>query len=133
MNAVVAPSNSQVSKQLRQPSPNPHPPPPSRSGATGSNPYALVAVLALTLLAGAVRLAGLAAPDGRLSKDEARLALSADGVLSSGLPVMPSGRVYTRGLLNGYLIAPSFAISFATWRTECVGPPRRFRHRPVCW
>ena len=110
MNAVVAPSNSQVSKQLRQPPPDPHPPTPSRSGATGSIPYVLVAVLALTLLAGAVRLSGLAAPDGRLSKDEARLALSADGVLNSGLPVMPSGRVYTRGLLNGYLIAPSFAL-----------------------
>ena len=67
-------------------------------------------VLALTLLAGIVRLHGLAAPDGRLSDDESRLALAADGVLQTGTPTMLSGRVYTRGTLNSYLIAASFTL-----------------------
>ena len=70
----------------------------------------IIAVLVLTLLAAVIRLQGLAGPDGSLGKDEARLALAADGVLRTGLPMMPSGRVYTRGLFNSYLIAPSFAI-----------------------
>ena len=35
----------------------------------------LLVVLSLTVLAGAVRLHGLAAPDGQLGKDEAKLAL----------------------------------------------------------
>jgi 4-amino-4-deoxy-L-arabinose transferase-like glycosyltransferase len=70
----------------------------------------LVVLLALTLLAGALRLHGLAAPNGQLTKDEAKLALAAEGVLQTGLPTMPSGRVYTRGMLNSYLIAGSFAV-----------------------
>lgn len=69
-----------------------------------------VAVVALALLALAVRLPGLIGPDGTLNADEARLALAADGVLQSGLPAMPTGRVYTRGLLNTYIIAGSFAL-----------------------
>jgi 4-amino-4-deoxy-L-arabinose transferase-like glycosyltransferase len=62
------------------------------------------------MLAGVIRLAGLAVPDGQMDTDEARLALAADGVLRSGLPVMPTGRIYTRGVLNSYLIATSFAL-----------------------
>jgi 4-amino-4-deoxy-L-arabinose transferase-like glycosyltransferase len=69
-----------------------------------------LAVLALTLLAGAVRLPGLAGQDGRMNEDEARLALAAEGVLRSGLPELPSGRIYTRGLLNTYLIAGAFGL-----------------------
>src|SRR5215210_5885170 len=70
----------------------------------------LLAVLVLTVMAGAVRLHGLGASDGRLTDDEARLGLAADGVLQTGLPTMPSGRVYTRGMLNSYLIAGSFGL-----------------------
>lgn len=70
----------------------------------------LAVVLGLTLLAGVVRLQGLAAPDGRMDTDEARLALAAEGVLRTGLPVLPSGRIYTRGLLNAYAIGSSFAL-----------------------
>jgi 4-amino-4-deoxy-L-arabinose transferase-like glycosyltransferase len=74
-------------------------------------PYGLsLILLTLTLSAGAIRLHGLAGPDGSLNTDEARLTLAADGVLRTGLPVMPSGRIYTRGLLNGYVIAGSFAL-----------------------
>ena len=61
-------------------------------------------------MAGAIRLQGLAAPDGRLDKDEVKLALAADGILQRGLPVFPSGRLYTRGMLISYLIAPSFVL-----------------------
>jgi 4-amino-4-deoxy-L-arabinose transferase-like glycosyltransferase len=70
----------------------------------------MMAVLALTLLAGGLRFTGLNGPDGDLDTDEARVALSAVGVLESGLPVVPSGRIYTRGLLNSYLIAPAFGL-----------------------
>lgn len=79
----------------------------SRSGARNA---LVLTVLGLTLLAGAVRLHGLAGPDGRLDRDEAKLALAADGVLADGLPLLPSGRLYTRGLLTSYLIAGSFAV-----------------------
>src|SRR5215218_2023398 len=68
------------------------------------------AVVALTVLALTVRVTPLAQPDGALSTDEARLGLAADGVLASGLPILPSGRVYTRGLVTTYAIAPSFAL-----------------------
>lgn len=70
----------------------------------------LAAVLALTLLAAGLRLTGLIGPDGYLSKDEVKLALAADGVLRDGVPVLPSGRLFTRGMLNSYLIAPSFGL-----------------------
>src|SRR5712691_2152933 len=73
-------------------------------------PHSHLLVLGLTLLAFWIRLPGLVAPDGSLNTDEARLALAADGVLQHGWPVLPSGRVYTRGLLNSYLMAPSFAL-----------------------
>lgn len=70
----------------------------------------LAALLMLVLLAGVVRLAGLNAPDGQLDANEARMVVAADGVLQSGLPVMPSGRIYTRGLLNSYAIGSTFAL-----------------------
>lgn len=67
-------------------------------------------VLVLTLLALAVRLHGLDPRDGELSTDEARLTLAAQGVLHTGLPILPSGRLYTRGLVTMYATAPSLAI-----------------------
>jgi 4-amino-4-deoxy-L-arabinose transferase-like glycosyltransferase len=71
---------------------------------------AAVAVLLLTLLALAVRLNGLDWRDGDLSTDEARLVLAANGVLATGLPILPSERLYTRGLVTIYATAPSIAI-----------------------
>ncbi|MFN8636389.1 MAG: glycosyltransferase family 39 protein [Chloroflexota bacterium] len=69
-----------------------------------------IAVLALTIVAFSIRVGGLWGWDGTLTVDEARLALAARGVLATGLPQMPSGWMYTRGLLATYLTAPSFAL-----------------------
>jgi Dolichyl-phosphate-mannose-protein mannosyltransferase len=69
----------------------------------------LATVLLLTLVAGAVRVPALFGPDGRLTKDEARLTLAAKGVLANGWPRLPSGRFYSRGLVNAYVMAPSLA------------------------
>jgi 4-amino-4-deoxy-L-arabinose transferase-like glycosyltransferase len=63
----------------------------------------------LTALAFWVRVDGLQGWDGTLTVDEARLALAARGVLETGLPRLPSGWVYTRGLLATYLVVPSLA------------------------
>src|SRR4051794_28388052 len=67
-------------------------------------------VLLLTVLALAVRLNGLDWRDGDLSTDEARLVLAAKGVLTTGLPILPSDRVYTRGLVTIYATVPSIAL-----------------------
>jgi hypothetical protein len=72
----------------------------------------LVAVL--TGLALWVRVDGLPGWDGTLTVDESRLALAARGVLETGLPRLPSGWIYTRGLLATYLSAPSLAALGAT-------------------
>jgi hypothetical protein len=72
----------------------------------------LMAIL-VTLLTGValwIRVDGLPGWDGTLNVDEARLAMAARGVLESGLPRLPSGWVYTRGLLATYLTAPSLAL-----------------------
>ena len=71
---------------------------------------AYAAVVVLTLLALGIRAAPLDQPDGGLNTDEARLGLAADGVLATGLPILPSGRLYTRGLVTTYAIAPSFVL-----------------------
>jgi hypothetical protein len=68
-----------------------------------------LAVLLLTGLACIVRFQGLDRRDGDLSTDEARLALAAQGVLATGLPLLPSDRVYTRGLITTYAMAPGIA------------------------
>jgi 4-amino-4-deoxy-L-arabinose transferase-like glycosyltransferase len=73
-------------------------------------PAALVTLLLLTVLAVAVRFNGLDWRDGDLSTDEARLALAAKGVLATGLPILPSERPYTRGLVTIYATAPSLAL-----------------------
>src|SRR5687768_8701192 len=69
-----------------------------------------VLVSALTTAALWLRLAGLQGWDGTLTVDEARLAMAARGILESGLPRLPSGWIYTRGLLATYLTAPSLAL-----------------------
>jgi hypothetical protein len=73
-----------------------------------------VAVAAAVTAASAValwlRLTGLFVWDGTLSIDEARLALAARGILEHGVPELPSGWVYTRGLLAAYAVVPSFAL-----------------------
>ena len=70
----------------------------------------VAAMLGLVLLGSAIRLVGLAAPDGRLDAEGTRMALAADGVLRHGLPRLPTGRVYPRGVVNSYAIAASFAL-----------------------
>ncbi|MGH7428890.1 MAG: ArnT family glycosyltransferase [Candidatus Methylomirabilaceae bacterium] len=65
----------------------------------------VVGLLTAAALVG--RLQGLRGPDGDLGTDEARLALAAQGVLATGLPKVPSGRIYTRAMINSYLMAPS--------------------------
>jgi hypothetical protein len=69
---------------------------------------ALVAIL--TSLGLAIRLYGLQGWDGTLTVDEARLAMAARGILEHGVPQLPSGWVYTRGLLATYLTAPFLAL-----------------------
>jgi 4-amino-4-deoxy-L-arabinose transferase-like glycosyltransferase len=78
--------------------------------SAGQRVALVVGVLLLTGWALVVRLDGLDGPDGSLTIDEARVALAAEGVLATGLPTLPSGRVYTRGLVTTYLVAPSFAL-----------------------
>lgn len=67
-------------------------------------------VLALTGIALWIRLHGLQGWDGTLTVDEARLAMAARGVVETGLPSLPSGWVYTRGLLATYLTVPSLLL-----------------------
>lgn len=67
----------------------------------------LVVVVLLTAVALFIRLQGLRGADGDLGTDESRLALAAQGVLTGGLPRVPSGRIYTRAMINSYLMAPS--------------------------
>ena len=69
-------------------------------------PLALVLLVVLALV---LRLRGLEAA-GMLNLDEARLTLAAQGIAAHGWPVFPSGKVYTRGLLESLLMAPSVAL-----------------------
>jgi 4-amino-4-deoxy-L-arabinose transferase-like glycosyltransferase len=73
-------------------------------------PVLVIAVAALTVIGFWIRVYGLGGWDGTLTIDESRLAMAARGVLDSGLPRLPSGWVYTRGLLVTYLTAPSLAL-----------------------
>ena len=72
----------------------------------------LTAALMVVLTSGAlwIRAQGLQGWDGTLTVDESRLALAARGILESGVPRLPSGWIYTRGLLATYLTAPSLAL-----------------------
>jgi 4-amino-4-deoxy-L-arabinose transferase-like glycosyltransferase len=69
-------------------------------------PLAVVLLVGLALL---LRLRGLEA-EGMLDLDEARLTLAAQGIANHGWPVFPSGKVYTRGLLQSFLMAPGVAL-----------------------
>jgi 4-amino-4-deoxy-L-arabinose transferase-like glycosyltransferase len=81
----------------------------SRSGFSRFVALSL-AVGLLTILAGAVRVWGLPEPEGTFGRDEARLAMAANGILQYGVPRLPGGLVYTRGLLPAYLEAGAFAL-----------------------
>jgi hypothetical protein len=86
--------------------------PPGRRLRTPDLAVAVVATLVLlvTGIALWIRLYGLQGWDGTLTVDEARLALAARGVAMTGLPALPSGWLYTRGLLATYLTAPSLLL-----------------------
>jgi hypothetical protein len=88
-------------------------PPTREQGTPTARPAQIVTavlVLALTGLGLWIRLYGLQGWDGTLTVDEARLAMAARGVVETGLPKLPSGWVYTRGLLATYLTAPSLML-----------------------
>src|SRR5215212_10125652 len=68
-----------------------------------------LALMVLVVLALVLRLRSLEA-EGMLDLDEARLTLAAQGIAAHGWPVFPSGKVYTRGLLQSLLMAPSLAL-----------------------
>jgi 4-amino-4-deoxy-L-arabinose transferase-like glycosyltransferase len=70
-------------------------------------PAALVLILTVALV---LRVRDLPAADGILDIDEARLTLAAQGIAEHGLPVFPSGKLYTRGLVQSLLMAPSVAL-----------------------
>ena len=73
-----------------------------------------LSLLALLLVACFVRAVGLPVVQGTMGRDEARLALAARGILEYGLPFMPDGFLYTRGLLPAYLNALSMTVFGAT-------------------
>ena len=78
---------------------------------------AWVTVASVVLMTGValwLRIEGLAGWQGTLSVDEARLAMAGRGILEYGVPVLPSGWTYTRGLLAAYLLAPSLSWLGAT-------------------
>jgi 4-amino-4-deoxy-L-arabinose transferase-like glycosyltransferase len=68
-----------------------------------------VALALLVVIALVLRLRSLDAA-GMLDLDEARLTLAAQGIAEHGWPVFPTGKVYTRGLLQSLLMAPSLAL-----------------------
>ncbi|HEX3246438.1 MAG TPA: hypothetical protein VHX16_13605, partial [Chloroflexota bacterium] len=70
----------------------------------------LSAVAAITLVGLFVRVKDLPLATVSLSIDEARLALVAQGIQEHGWPVLPSGKVYTRGLPVALSMVPSLDI-----------------------
>lgn len=69
----------------------------------------LAALVLLTAIGLGIRLSNLASSRGDLGVDEARLVLVGRGWLEHGWPVLPSGKVYTRGLVQSVLTAASLA------------------------
>ena len=78
-----------------------------RLAAGGATRLALVLLVALALM---LRLRALASAEALLDVDEARLTLAAQGFAAHGLPLFPSGKLYTRGLLQSLAMAPSVAL-----------------------
>jgi hypothetical protein len=68
---------------------------------------ALVLLSLLTIGGCFFRAQRLAGVEGKLGEDETRLMLAAEGVLTTGLPTMPSGKIYLRGAMSSYLTAAS--------------------------
>ena len=69
-----------------------------------------LSVILITLMAWVARVAGLPTVQGTMGRDESRLVLAAWGILDHGIPLLPGGFVYTRGLLPAYLEAVSIAL-----------------------
>src|SRR5918998_5877571 len=69
-----------------------------------------VALILLTLASCWVRAAWSPAVQGTMGRDEARLALAARGILEYGVPLLPDGFLYTRGLLPAYVEAASIGL-----------------------
>ena len=68
-------------------------------------------VLSVLTIGGLVlRVERLRGPEGTLGEDEARLVLAAQGVRATGLPTMPSGKLYLRGVVSTYLTAASVSV-----------------------
>src|SRR5581483_5253680 len=110
-------SYATMTAQLTGPAFSPRARPPTASPLAGgrlaggrAGLIVVICVVALTASALWIRLQGLQGWDGTLSVDEARLALAAQGILQSGVPRLPSGWVYTRGILATYLTTPSLAL-----------------------
>jgi hypothetical protein len=68
------------------------------------------AVITLSLVGFLLRLKDLPLVTVSLSIDEARLALVARGIQEHGWPLLPSGKVYTRGLPAALSMVPSFSL-----------------------
>ena len=68
------------------------------------------ALIGLILAACWVRAAWSPAVQGTMGRDEARLALAARGILEYGVPRLPDGFLYTRGLLPAYVEAASIGL-----------------------
>lgn len=90
--------------------PSPPPAAAERVRSAGSERALLVLLGFILALALGLRLRDLSLASGTLDIDEARLTLVARGVLEHGWPVLPSGKVYTRGILQSGLMAASLAV-----------------------
>jgi 4-amino-4-deoxy-L-arabinose transferase-like glycosyltransferase len=69
-----------------------------------------VGLVLLMLAACLVRTSGMPAIQGTMQRDESRLLLASQGILAHGLPVLPDGFLYTRGLLPAYINAAIYSI-----------------------
>lgn len=81
---------------------------------TAARPARTVLIVAmltvLTIGALLLRAERLAGAEGQVGEDESRLILAASGVMTVGVPRMPSGKLYLRGVVNSYLSAGSMAL-----------------------
>ena len=70
----------------------------------------IAAVFGITLVGLLIRLRDLSLVTVSFSIDEARLALVARGIQEHGWPLLPSGKVYTRGIPAALSMVPSLSI-----------------------